>query len=211
MIIKVKTGGKVIPKLKKYLVKKGSNKTTYKIPCDKLLRVLAMLYDLGIKGVSVHMDEKDDAALDTLIVSKNEYVSVKDLNSLEFLEEIFNKQLPKLKKEKNIDTFFKFIDFKDEGQIYKKMYESLTKITKEELHNCAVQNGSKDCIFRIVFCDLYKAGCNYTRSPEYGIMKEGLKKWLEEHHPEYQYCTGRVMSYSTFLKFLLKHTGYDYF
>lgn len=115
---------------------------------------------------------------------------------MEYLEHILAKEIKNLEKDKDVSSFLKEIEFPW------KSYNSIELIYADLIMHNEVLNTTTTKTY--VFTNACYKGFDKGKND----LKKYIKEWLDEFHPDYIEHLGRSVPYDTFLKFLLKHTGY---
>lgn len=190
MIITVKTNGKEIEALSGNCVKHTAKKSCFSVNSEDLQKVLAIIYSEGYTKAKISMESQDEKELIGEFNTKS---------PMEYLEHILAKEINNLEKDKDIPSFLKKIEFPCKScNSIELIYADL--IMHKEALNTTI---SRAYVFSNACYEGFEKGKN--------DLKKCIKEWLDEFHPDYIERLGRSVPYDTFLKFLLKHTGYKYY
>lgn len=206
MIIKVKTNGKNLDELNKYLLpeNKNINKKIYKVSSDDLNYVLDYLKSKRIFKIKIVIENSDDFVKET----HNE-LSRKP-SQMEYLEFVLRYSIEVLQLTKDLDIFFKNINFSDENDCYKKLYNKICSISKakEEIW-LSKYKVNRNGFYYLACRELCSNDDEFKKLQE--DLKKSFKEWLNIYFPEYIKYFPNGLPYTAFVKFLLKKTGRKYY
>ena len=195
MIVKLKSTETIMDGVT--IVKQKGDKLTLQIPSENMISFFASLRDKGIENVKIKFEEEDHfEPQEGITIGQEEHFT-----QIEFLEYTVAEQLILLREDKNIKEFFKRIDFVDDQNLYHKVYTLIC------------DNDSTDKLPIVIMRGLSKARIGKGKasiSAKKRILKASLKTWLQQYHPYYTKAFPAGISYSSFIKMLLKNTDRKY-
>lgn len=202
MILKVKTTD-VIKKLEGCLILRDKKKSEYRIDSKDLSKAFVLIANAGISKVKVEIETKDYPKKEET-PEKVEKVSLQ----MQYLEDILGAKVKKLEKHRDIKKFFEAINFNDMDSTIYAIYQNIIELPEIELANILYKANHKTSgIYTSIIKKVYDKELVDARKS----MCSSIKSWLEENHPDYKQEIGRTISYSVFISFLLKHTGYKHY
>lgn len=206
MIIKVKTNGRKLDELSKYLLSesKSTDKNSYQISSDRLNYVLDYLKGKGIIKIKLVMESSDN-----FIKESHNELSIKP-SQMEYFEFILRYNIEVLQLTKDLDTFFENINFSDENDCYKKLYNKICSISKakEEIW-LSEYKVNRNGFYYLACCELCSNEDEAKKLQE--DLKKSLKEWLNIYFPDYIKYFPNGLPYTAFVRFLLKATGRKYY
>lgn len=195
MIVKLKSTEVIMDGVT--ILKQKGDKLTLQIPSENMISFFASLRDKGIENVKIKFEEEDHfEPQEGITIGQKEHFT-----QVEYLEHILADQLMILREDKNIKEFFKRIGFVDDQNLYYKVYTLIC------------DNHSTDKLPIVIMSVLPKARIGKGKASiavKKRILKASLKTWLQKYDPCYTDAFSTGISYSSFIKVLLKNTDRKY-
>lgn len=204
MIIKLRSNGILLEELSKYFIKiKNNGERVFQVSTENLNYVLNYLKNKGITKVKLSIEDID------IFIDKNNELSKKP-TQLEFLEFILRDKVEILQVTKNLDKFFKSINFSDINDCYKILYDKICNIStvKEEiwLNNYKV---NRNGFYYLACKELFDSDEEFKQFQN--NLKKSFQEWLKKYYPEYTKYFPSGLPYTAFMRFLLKATDRKYY
>ncbi len=195
MIVKLKSTETIMDGVT--IVKQKGDKLTLQIPSENMISFFASLRDKGIENVKIKFEEEDHfEPQEGITIGQKEHFT-----QVEYLEHILADQLMILREDKNIKEFFKRIGFVDDKNLYYKVYTLIC------------DNDSTDKLSIVIMSVLPKTRIGTGKASievKKRILKASLKTWLQKYDSCYTDAFPAGISYSSFIKVLLKNTDRKY-
>ena len=205
MIIKLRSNVYTsLEELSKYLIRiKSKGKKIYEVPTEILNYVLEYLKNRGITKVKLSIEDTD------IFVDKNNELSRKP-SQLGFLEFILRERVEILQVTKNLDKFFKSINFSDINDCYKTLYDKICNISsvKEEMW-LSYYKVNRSGFYYLACKELFDTDQEFKQFQD--NLKKSFQEWLKKYYPEYTKYFPNGLPYTAFMKFLLKATDRKYY
>lgn len=209
MIVKVKANGTDLPEIENLLIARNKY-NVYEVMPDKLNYVLDYIRKAGI--TKVKLDITEFYKLDKPVVKLKEKPTL-----MEYLEYVFNDELDDLEVTKNLDVFFKKIEFVDIDNCFSKLYNEIVSLSEEEFDEYLIKyKGNRNGIYSYI---IKKTFNDFEESRKFrNKLKKSIHNYFEDNiWKNTDYGTGyedlfpNGIPYIAFIKFLLKHTGRKYY
>lgn len=205
MIIKVKTQMEPINTFDKKIVGDNSSRDSYELSPLEILKFLEAAYRRGINNLEISVDETDFQ----IIKDKNRNFS-KKTSVTQYFERVLEEPLKIFEKDHDIDNFFKNINFEDEQNVAKEIYQYVTDVTKDDVYTRYRGRNVYAYVFFLAFG-------NKAREKK-AILRKQVTKWTKDYHSEFisRFTTNaKSVPYAVpdvvLVNILLKHSGYKYY
>jgi len=205
MIIKLRANVySSLEELSKYLISiKSNGKMVFEVSSENLNYVLNYLKNKGITKVKLSIEDTD------IFIDKNDELSKKP-SQLEFLEFILRDKVEILQVTKDLDKFFKSINFSDINDCYKILYDKICNIStvKEEMWLDAYKT-NRNGFYYLAGKELFYTDEEFKQFQN--NLKKSFQEWLKKYYPEYTKYFPNGLPYTAFMRFLLKATDRKYY